>query len=350
MKRLKYIILTIVIIAAIVITLLINKQNSASKTKMISAIDTDIAVKTEIVSDSTYSFTFSSIGTVEARRELQFSSDMPGRIVNIYTDAGKHVTKGDILIQLDDEMLRTDVKSSQATFDALKKDFERFKNANQQGGVTEQQLDNIRTQMIAAESRYTTALRRLADAAVKAPISGVINKRYIEIGSYINPGTALFDIIDDSELKIKCFVNEKQLINIEQGQAVKISSDMTGDEIISGIVTFIGDKADRSLNFPVEIKLTNQNKQLKAGIFVKAQFKSLRTKRGIIVPRSAIVGSVQSTSVYIIKNDTAFKRNVVIGDIIDEKVEIISGLNNGDTIAIAGIVNLSNKAKVKLSK
>src|SRR5690606_4066396 len=99
--------------------------------------------------------------------------------------------------------------------------------------------------------------RRISDAHIKAPISGVINKKYVEIGSYLSPGTALFDIVDVSQLKLNVSANEKQVVQLKKGDKVDISVPVFPEEKFTGTVEFIASKADASLNFPLEIKVDN---------------------------------------------------------------------------------------------
>lgn len=347
MKKAVYILSVCAIIGVMALILVLNKKSTAKKTKMIADISNAVAVKIMTVSDSTYSAEFKSNGLLEALQDLPFVSDIAGRVVSVYADEGDYVSKGKVLVQLDNEMLRADVASSEASYEALKKDYERFKSSNTQGGVTDQQLDNIRTQMIAAESRLITSKRRLADASIKAPISGKIYRRYVEVGSFLNPGSKLFDIIDDSQLKVKSFINEKQRPLVAKGTTVRVASDMTPNESFKGEVTFISDKADNSLNFPVEITLKEKQNELKPGMFVTLFFGGNEMKKGILIPRRAISGSVHAANVFVVKNGIARKQDVVTGNMLNENIEILQGLNPGDSIVVSGLVNVTDGVAVK---
>lgn len=347
MKKIVYILSVCAIIGVITLILVLNKKSTAEKTKMIADISNAVAVKTMAVSDSTYSVEFTSNGVLEALQDLPFVSDIAGRVVNIYADEGDYVSKGKVLVQLDNEMLRADVASSEASFEALKKDYERFKSSNAQGGVTDQQLDNIRMQMIAAESRLITGRRRLADTSIKAPISGKIYRRHVEVGSYLNPGAKLFDVIDDSQLKVKSFINEKQRPLVGKATTVRVSSDMFPGESFIGKVSFVSDKADNSLNFPVEVTITEKHEALKPGTFVTLFFGNDTKKKCILIPRKAIRGSVQAANVFVVKNGIARKQEVVTGNMLNENIEILRGLNPGDSIVVSGLVNVSDGVAVR---
>ncbi|MDD4428298.1 MAG: efflux RND transporter periplasmic adaptor subunit [Paludibacter sp.] len=347
MKKIIYILSTCAIVAVIVVILIFNKRTTAQKTGMVADSSAAVAVKMEVIKDSAYTIGFSSNGLLEAARDLSFLSDAAGRIVNIYADEGSPVRKGQVLIQLDNEMLLADFKSNEAAYYAIKKDYERFEKANTMDGVSDQQLDNIRTQMIAAESRYISSKRRLADASIKAPVSGTVYKRYVEVGSFVNPGAKLFDIIDDSQLRVMCYVTEKQVLSISKGQLVEVRCETFPGETFTGKIIFIGEKADRSLNFPVKITMMNNKNELKSGMYVNVSFGSDTEKNGILISRSAISGSVQQADVFVVKNGIAKKQKVITGSMRGKWIEIVQGLQPGDSIVVAGLINISDGAKVK---
>jgi membrane fusion protein, multidrug efflux system len=345
MKKIIYVALAIVLIASILLVLRINKKSNRQKTDLASIVSAAVAVKIEVVKEENFSTAFLSNGTLDPVKELSFVSDVAGRVVSIEVEKGSRVSKGQMLVMVDDEMLRADFMASEASYKGLKTDYERFKNANENGGVTDQQMDNIRTQVIAAESRYLSSKRRLSDATIKAPIGGTINEKYIEVGTYLNPGVRLFDIVDDSRLKLQCNVSEQQVLGLSRGQKVRIGCNTFPEEEFSGVISFIGAKAGKGLSYPVEIRVDDK-KDLKAGMYVTTFFELQSGSKGLLIPRSAVSGSVKSANVYIVKNGMAHKRDVVAGTMIDKRVEILSGLQAGDSIVVAGLINVSEGAKV----
>ena len=347
MKKVTYILSVCAVVAVIVLLLVFNRKKTIERTNLVRNFTEAVAVKLAAVNTTTYSTGFSSSGVLQAKRDLKFLSDASGRVVAIYATEGSHVTKGKVVIQLEDELLSADLKASETAYNALKKDYERFKSSNEMNGISDQQLDNIRTQLIAAESRYTVSKRRLTDASIKAPISGTIYKRYVETGSLVNPGAPLFDIIDDSELKVACYATEKQVLNLTQGEEVAVTGDIFPGETFTGKISMVGDKADRSFNFPVEITLTNPNKALKAGMYVHVLFNGKKEQSGILIPRSAINGSVHEAKAFVVENGTAKIRRIVCGNIQGEQIEVLEGLQPGDTIVVAGLINVFDGAKVK---
>ena len=349
MKRKIYLPLTIVLaIGLIVLVLVLNKKATDAKTESLMEGQSAVAVRTETIRESNYTASFVSNGLVSGAQDLSIVSGIGGRVISIYADEGDRVAKGKLLVQLDVETLRADAESARVAYEAAKRDYERYSQAHSQGGVTDQQLSAMNTQMVAAEGRYVASRRRLADASLQAPISGEIYKRYVEVGSYVNPGTKLFDIVDDSQLKSTCFVTERQRMQLSKGQTVSVTSEVYPDRIISGEISMVGNKANHALAFPVEVILDKESKDgLRPGMYVSVTFGSSEETHGILIPRRAIIGSVKDAHVYLVEEGIAREQAITVGGLIGDQIEVIDGLKSGDCIIVSGLINVSDGLPVK---
>ncbi|WP_298629821.1 efflux RND transporter periplasmic adaptor subunit [uncultured Porphyromonas sp.] len=352
MKRKVYIpILIVVIIGGIVFTLISNKRSTAAKTEGILLDQTAVAVRTEVVSERPYSMDFSANGLVRGIHDQTLTSAMGGRVVALRTKEGDRVSRGQLLVQIDAETLGADAEAAKVAYEAAQRDYQRFKNAHEQGGVTDQQLAAIHTQMVAAEGRYTAARRRLSDASVVAPTSGEIYKSYVEVGSFVNPGAKLFEIVDDSQLKVSCYVTERQRLQLSKNQNVRIMSELFPSQEITGHISMIGDKANQALSFPVDVMLDKETSQgLRPGMYVSLSFGGHTENTGILIPRNAIIGSINDAQVYIVRNGMAIRKTVTTGNIVGDHIEVVDGLQKGDSLVIAGLINISDGVPVKSIK
>lgn len=348
MKRKIYTWLTIIVAAGlIVLALVLNKKSTKSKTAQLQTNQTAVAVQTEVVTDTLYNLKFSSNGLLQGVHDLPFLSSIGGRVIKLLAREGDQVTRGQLLVQLDVETLKADEEASRVAYEATKRDYERFSNAHKDGGVTDQQLAAIHTQMIAAEGRYIASRRRLSDASIKAPISGKIYRSYIEEGSFVNPGSKLFDIVDDSQLKVTTYVTERQRLRIRKGQEVAVTSELYPNEIIQGKVSAISGKADPGLNFPIEVTISSKSVDLYPGMYVSISFGTEEQNRGILIPRRAIIGSIKDAHVYTVKQGIAHNTAIAAGRIVGNRIEVLSGLQKGDSIVIAGLINISHGVAVR---
>ena len=172
------------------------------------------------------------------------------------------------------------------------------------------------------------------DTKVRAGISGTINKRMVEPGAVVSPGTPLFEIVNINSLKLAVLVDESQVGRIQIGQQVDINVNVLPDEIFTGRISFIAPKSDASLNFPVEIEVANNGK-LKAGMYATALFKTnygAENQNMLVVPAEAFVNGVSSGQLFIVQNGTAKLVKVQTGKVYGDKVQIISGLNGGEQV------------------
>jgi RND family efflux transporter MFP subunit len=343
------VVLIIVVIGAIAWVLNSNKKKNDAQTALVSQGGGAVSVRIATVKKETVDLDFTVNGTFAPKQELNFLSENAGRVNAIYVDEGDHVRKGQILARIDAEIINTDRETAQATLDNAIKDEARYASSFKTGGVTQQQLDQAKLATRNARLRLQSSARRVSDANIKSPIDGIVNKRYIEVGAFVNAqGTEMFELVDVSKLKLKVNVNEGQVANLKVGDRVQIKSNVFPADNFSGKITFIAAKADGTLNFPIEIEVENNHKNtIKAGMYGTAVFKFPAQEPIITVPRGAFVGSVSSNQIFVLENGNIARiRKVIAGRTINDRVEIIEGLKEGETAIISGQINLVDGSPV----
>ena len=352
----KKIIITILIIvsalALIAYTLINNKKENEAKTAIVAEQNASVSVKVGTVTNEDVSLDFSANGNFEPLQELKFSAEKPGRVVRVLVKEGDNVRIGQTLAIIRSEQILSDLQTAQASYQNAQADYNRFENAYKTGGVTKQQLDQAKLGLVTSRSRLQQAKVNIGDTNIKATISGIVNKRYIEPGSVLGASTPMFDIVNVSKLKLKVTINESQVASLKLGNIIQVSASVYPDTKFSGRITFIAPMADNSLNFPVEIEIANNSSNdLKAGMYGTAQFSSNQQRKSlIIVPRNAFVGSVSSNQIFVAENGIAKLKTVTAGRILGDKVEIINGLSEGETVIITGQINLQDGSKVDIIK
>jgi len=348
----KRVIITIVVVIGLLAligwVLSNNKKENEAKTAVVAQTGGAVVVKAAKVTRQPIVLDFSANGNFAANQDLTLLSEVSGRITRILVKEGSRVSRGQVLALVDPEILNLDKQAAEDALQKLKTDHARYKSSFETGGVTRAQLDEIELQLRNAEIRLQQANRRVADANIKSPINGIINRRDIEVGAYLSPGTELFEIVDLSQLKLKVTANETQVVNLKVGDKVSIASTVFPDKEFQGTVTFIAAKADNTLNYPVEITVDNSAaSELKAGMYGTAHFKFPQQEPTILIPRGSFVGGVNSNQVFVLGTDSAAAiRNVVAGRIFGEQVEILKGLEEGETVITSGQINLVDGAKV----
>jgi RND family efflux transporter MFP subunit len=347
MKKLIRIIMVVVIIgglsALIGFTLRKNKKNNEAKTAVVAMQNSSVAVKVQTVTQQNLVLDFVANGKFSPGREIEFSAEMAGRVINVLVDEGSVVRKGQTLATIKTDNLDIDVQNAEEVYQNALKDKQRYENAFRTGGVTQQQLDQASLSLKNAEARLRQAKVKITDANIRASINGVVNKRMVEPGSVLAPGTKLFEIVDVSSLTLDIAVDEAQVANLKTGDDVKVKASVVPGKDFKGKIEFIAAKADQTLNFPVKIKVNNTGSDaLKAGMYGNAYFSFPQQQPAIMIDRSAFVGGVSSSQVFVSDNNTARLRKVVTGRIIGDKVEVIDGLTEGENVIVSGQVNLED--------
>ncbi|MEL1246228.1 efflux RND transporter periplasmic adaptor subunit [Flavobacterium sp. DGU11] len=352
MKKVIYIVIGIAVLGLGAYILMKNKEKTEAETAVVSEKNTAVMVRTAVVKKEVPNTDYVSNGTFEPFQQLEFPAENNGRVVRVLVDEGDVVRKGQVLAVIKGDQLNIELQNAQAAYQNAITDSQRYENAFKTGGVTKQQLDQAKLALVNAKARMDQARITLGDANIKSSINGIVNKRSVEPGTVVTPGTVLFELVDVSKLKLKVTVNEQQVSTLKTGTLVTVKASVFPDKEFKGKVTFIAPKADASLNFPVEIEIANNpGNELKAGMYGSVVFGEGKSQQAITtIPRNAFIGGVGNNQVFVVNGDVAKLTKVTSGRIYGEVVEVLEGLKEGDVVVTSGQINLQDGTKVTAVK
>ncbi|WP_419870653.1 efflux RND transporter periplasmic adaptor subunit [Chryseobacterium sp. CT-SW4] len=351
-KTLIYIIVAAVLVGLAGYKIVSNKKNQEKQVAEVAKQVDKINVNVVTVKRENINTDYSANGTFIPKQEMNQSSEISGRIVSVLVKEGSRVSAGQTLAVIKKDAIEVDMTQAQNNLQNAIIDNQRYENAYKTGGVTKQQLDNSRLQLKNMQAAVKAQGVRVNDTSVRAGISGTINKKMVEPGVVVSPGTSMFEIVNINSLKLSVLVDESQVGRIQLGQTVNIKVSVLPEDSFSGQITFIAPKSDASLNFPVEIEVPN-NGQLKAGMYATAVFQTnngAETQNMLTVPAEAFVNGVSSGQLFIVQNGTAKMIKVTTGKVYGDKVQILSGLNGGEQVITSGQINLDNGSKINIVK
>ena len=351
-KTLIYIVVALILVGLGAYKIASNKANQKKEVAEVAKQVDKINVNVVTVGRENINTDYTANGTFIPKQETNQAAEISGRIVNVMLREGSIVSAGQVLATIKRDAIEVDVSQAQNNLQNAIIDNQRYENAYKTGGVTKQQVDNSRLQLKNMQSAVRAQSVRVNDTSVRAGISGIINKKMVEPGMVVSPGTPLFEIVNINSVKLSVLVDESQIGRIQIGQNVAINVNVLPEETFSGRISFIAPKSDASLNFPVEIEVAN-NGQLKAGMYGTALFKTnngVETQNMLTVPAEAFVNGVSSGQLFIVHNATAKMINVKTGKVYGGKVQIISGLKGGEQVITSGQINLENGSKINIVK
>jgi membrane fusion protein (multidrug efflux system) len=234
-------------------------------------------------------------------------------------------------------------------FEKAEKDMKRFKELTQGEAATQQQYESIKQVFENAQFAFTSARVQNNNAFITAPFSGFVTKRYIEKGTYIVPGSPVYDIVEIDKLKLTAKLTDDEVEKVHKGENVKLTVESIPGIMYEGFVSNKVVKADLSGRYEVEVYLNNNpEKLIKPGMYGQVLF-SIDSKEPILViPRRAIEGSILNPEIYLVIGDSVIKKNITATTLDDKYVLVKSGLKAGDIIVTSGQINLVNGSKIRI--
>lgn len=349
MKKFKFTFISLLTLAVIVAILLNNKSKIAAKSQ--SDIATTIPVTTAKVLKSELNQELSLTGKVTANSDVNIVSETEARVVSIPAEVGDHVSKGTLLIQMDDELKKAAYLAADVNYEKAKRDFDRYEALHNDSTVSEAQLENAKLAKQAAEAQFVTARRQYNDTRITSPIAGVVTSKMVDIGSRVKIGDMVANVVDISKLKVKVSVAEKDVFKLHEGDKAIVSSDVYPGKNFDGFISSISDKADDSHSYAVEVIMENSKEYpFKAGMFARVNFNFKNPEAALSIPREAIAGSLREPQVFVLENNVAKIRNLVIGEEIGGKLQVLQGLKEGETVVVNGQNNLKENSLVSIVK
>ena len=341
----------LIAIAALAFFQLQKNKNANTEMAQLANIQGEYyPVKTINIVPTNQQTSISTTGFLASTTDLIVLSETQGKIEKIYKQKGDLVKEGDLIAEVDDKMLQAQFNAAEASFIQMQKEVERFTRLLDKNAVTSQKLEEIKLNMKSATANYISTKKQLENTKIKAPVSGFVENDFIEVGQYIGGGSKICNIIDTYSLKLNISVAESEYKYLKLGQKADINSKIYPQKNFTGKLSYIGQKAGYGNSFSTEIKVNNTDNLLKPGMFVEVTITGQHNEPSIYIPRRAIMGSLNEAQIFVVIDNMAETRSITTGNIKNDMVEILDGLNHGDQLVVDGNYNLYDGAKIKVIK
>lgn len=345
------------------------------------------------------------VGTLLPQEEVTLANEVPATVVRILADMGDRVRKGQVLIKLDEREARLEVERSaanlQAAQDALTRsrqmldwnkanversvavmvdaqtNLKRFEGLLAEGAISASQRDSAQTQYDVAvasiranEAQYESdraaaknaeanveqaraalelARKRLQDTDIVAPFDGSVRKRLVNVGETYKEKTPFMTLVVTQALKLQGEVPERFAPQLSVGRPVRVEVEAYPGRTFGGDLTRVSPSVDvESRTFTVEASIPNPGGVLKPGFFAKASILTGTERNVSFVPEEAVVHFAGIVKVYVITGDKAEERRVVTGQRTEGWVEILEGVNPGETVATSNLSQLATGTAVAI--
>jgi RND family efflux transporter MFP subunit len=346
----KKVIIALVIIIAVGLTawkLAGNKKIAEEKVYRRDP-NTQVLVKTAKVTLQALNQSQTWLGTFEPNREIKILSETNGKVVKVGISEGDRVSAGQVIAQVDSDILQYQLLAAEANYQETQADVRRYQNLTKGEAVAQIQLEKANLAAKSAESQLKILQKQLKNTTIVAPFSGTITAKMFDLGSVLGVGAPLAQLTDISAVKLVISVPEKDILKFKEGQSVNVTTDVFPDQPFAGKVSMIGAKGDNAHNYPVQIMVSNGSaNMLRAGMYGSVVIGNDLKNNALLIPRNALIGTAKQPQVFVLENGKAVLKNIQIGSANADYYEVTEGLKEGEIVIVSGQVNLENGTPVK---
>lgn len=318
-----------------------------------TATSAAIPVITHTVSSSGTTSTLPLSGNVEGYTTVRLGFMVAGKINFISSQEGQKVTKGQLLSSLDPTSYQIAKAQADIQVNQIKDEYNRIKLMYDRNSVSQSDFNKVNFSLQQATQQQKLHAKNLSDTRLYSPISGVLLKKMAEAGEIVGVGNPLFVVSDISRVKVNAFIPETELNRIKLGEHAKVYISSL-DKTFTGKVTEIGSSADAtSRAFTVKVDMDNPGLQIRPGMIAEVLFEKQSANQTLTLPTEAILHDTDNqTYVFIadINQQKAYKRKVSVGQLMNNQVEINSGIKEGELVVTGGQQKLSDGMTISLNK
>ncbi|MEZ8391523.1 efflux RND transporter periplasmic adaptor subunit [Vibrio splendidus] len=323
-----------------------------------------ISVTTEKVNQDTWDKSLKVIGNIHSNQSIDVTSQMSGQVKEILFTSGQQVNNGDVLVKLDDALLKSNYKSQLSKVELVRVELMRNKLLLRNNSVSKNSVDKLQAQFNAEGAKLEYIATQIDYMKVKAPFSGSVGIRNIDVGDFINSSTAIVELEDKSKQYVDFSIPELYLHDVKVGQDLQFNSEATNDEVFHGTISAIEPSSDSNTH-NIELRaMANQAVPLEAGMYVDATLITSESDTIVAVPSVAISYTLYGNTVFVLDTSTkkasehssndaspfyeykVVQRTVEVGPKQGGYVGVVSGLKEGDVVVTSNQHQLKNSGWV----
>lgn len=283
-------------------------------------------------------------GNIEPFVKNNISSSVAQRIEKIYVEVGSYVKKGQLLVQMEN----INYANARIQLENIKTDLSRTEALYKAGGISQQQYDQLKTQVKIAEENISNLDR---NTKLLSPINGVVTARNFDNGD-LAVGQPILTVMQLQPVKIMVAVSEEFYPVVKNGTPVEITLDVYNGKKYSGKVSLVYPTIDPATRtFQTQVSIPNQSMEIRPGMFARAKVE-LGAKKRVVVPDKAVIKQ-QGTNdkyIFVLEGDAVNYVKIELGRRVGTNYEILSGVEAGQKVVVAGMNSLIDNSKVKVTE
>jgi membrane fusion protein (multidrug efflux system) len=288
---------------------------------------------------------------LEAEGEVQVFAEAPRRVNRLLVEEGSPVRQGDLLVQLQDDEQRSAVAKAEIELKESERDYERAQELFEQKLVTEETFTEAGYTVERNRLALEDARRELGYTQVRAPISGIVTERLVNLGDHVTVNQPLFRIVDFDSIIARIYVPEKDMERLAVGQPARLRADALGGKVFTGAIDRISPVVDPATGTVKVTVATPRQEGLRPGMYVDVELVTAVHDAALLVPKRALVYDNDQVFVFRLKDDADRRvERLRLTPLLENAdfIEPSGGLEPGDEVVVAGQSGLKDDGLVRL--
>lgn len=301
--------------------------------------DQRMQVQTEVVHAERIGGAVTAVGTLLSNEEVEVRSQVSGQIRSINFAEGRRISRGDLLVKINDDDLRAQLFRAESRLAIAEQQVERQRQLFEKQFVSQEEYNNVLNELNVAKADVQLIRAQIDKTEIRAPFDGAIGLRFVSEGSYISPATVITSLQDNSRMKVDFTIPEKYAGDIKVGDKITFRIQTRRDQFDGKIYSLDARLDETTRTLRVRALAPNPKGLLLPGSFATIDV-SLNERETLTIPAFALIPELKGHKVFLYKGGIAESRSVEIGTRTDKRVEIIAGLQDGDTLITSAILQL----------
>lgn len=289
-------------------------------------------------------------GNLIAYESVEIRPERAGKLVSLDFRESSYVQKNTVIGQVDDSELIAQKERLAVNLELAEKEVARGRELLAIEGISQEELDRLINAVSDIKAEQNILDIQINKSKIRAPFSGVMGLRQVSQGAYVTPNDVLVDLKQISPIKLEFEVPERFLTQVREGQTLEFTI-VGSDRIFTAQVYAIGTEiSPLTRTFKVRASAQNPDNILKPGQFAKVSLVTGTKNDAILIPTDAVIPVLDGKQVYLVRKGRVIAQKVVTNDRSSDMVEIVEGLTIGDTVAVSGLLALSDGVAIRINE
>jgi membrane fusion protein, multidrug efflux system len=325
-----------------------SKENTSQANRSGGGGGSAIPVEAMIIQPQLLRNTISATGNLLANEEVELRSEISGRVTGVFFDEGKNVKKGELLLKINDQELKAQLKRKELEEKQASDNELRNRKLHETNAISQEEYDKTLTSLQMVQAEKEALESQIAETEIRAPFNGVVGLRYISEGGYVTPSVLIATLQNVDPMKVEFSIPEKHAKQLKNGTKIIVrvsNSENDNNGEVYAVESMI-DPGTRTIK--ARARIPNPDRTLIPGAFAKVEITLEEFPDAIVIPSGAVIPEISGEKVFVSRNGKAKSVLVTSGIRTERGTQIIQGLNVNDTLIVSGILQVTEGKAIQI--